>query len=750
MIEKDLHTQMLFKDEEQSVVLERGGKRRCMGCMRICDYDDEKCPNCGYPKKPKKELPLYSLPGTRLNNRYILGKLISYDGYQATYLGYDESLNQKVFLREYLPENLCIKFSENKIITLSEPYKSLYEFGLGRFLQESELCSGFRHSGIVRVHNVFEFGNTAYAVAAYEDGKTLKEYLADSPEAFDYKDTLSIVLQIGEALEYLHDFDFAFLNITPENIWITDDGDVKLLWPGRAENELRTRIRSVNNTSEKKPYLAFEQYGDPYVCNSSTDVYSLAAVMYRLTFFEEPVSAYKRYGSIEKSGKDPMYLSPKRKSKVRGFSATALENAMQVNPNDRTPDIITFVGELTDNGKVKRRKTSIKKFGSYGRMLWFWTLSGIACAAMVTVALLSVAGIVAPTVDTNIAYEIEAGKVSVPNFLASDYKSALKTASENGLILSVKYKAENPCVGKNVVLYQQPAAMEQVGYGSTVHIVVSSGSGTDIVRDVVGFNSDSAREILESIGFLVRIEDGKNSDYSRNVVFSQSVEPGVELEKGSEITLTVSGGNDSVLTSKEITIPNLIGKTFEEALERVKGTGCYIVIEKYESDPKKGDGVIISQTPNAYISERAGTVIAVVINKSESGCYMPNVSYLPLTEAKKKLNENGLKWKLSYSADDSVDENVVIGQSVSVGTFVQKGSSVTLTVNIREKIETPELCGKTYYSARQELMKLGISSTLKNPDVPITEKSCVVWQSEPSGKKLTRGSEIILDISETE
>lgn len=749
MIEKDIQTQMLFK-EEQSIAPERGGARRCMGCMRIFDYDDEKCPHCGYPKKPEADLSLFSQLGKKLNNRYILGKLIHYDGYQATYLGYDEISAQRVFLREYLPKNLCMRIADNKVIPFSEPCKSIYEFGLGKFLQESEAYSRFHHNGIIQIQNVFEFENTAYAVATFEDGKMLSELIAENTDEIEYNDSLSIVLQIGEALSYLHDFTFVFLNVTPENIWITESGEAKLLWPGRAENELKNKIRSIDNVFGKKPYLAFEQYGNINFCDSSTDVYSLAMILWRLVFSAEPVDACKRYASIEKSGKDSLTFPPNCKSKIKGFALEALKNATQLSQKDRTPDIITFVGELLEDHKFRRRKSTIKKADSSKSEFRMLVTSGIACVAMVVVTLLSLAGIIVPEANVNIAYEIEAGKVSVPNFLSSDYNEALKKANENGLILSIEYKAENPCVGKNIILSQNPSAMEKVGYGSTVHVVVSSGSGTDIVRNVKGFSADNARETLEKIGFLVRIEEEKNSDYYRDVVFAQSVQAGVELEKGSEIILFVSSGNSSILTSNEITIPNLVGKTYEEAKGRLKETGVYVVIEKYDNNPEKEDGVIISQTPNAYSSERAGTVISVVINKSESGCYMPNVSYLPLREAKKILDDNGLMWKLSYKEDDLVDKNVVTAQSISVGTFVQKGTVVILTVNNQKTVEIADFYGKPYYSVRQELMKLGISSMLKNPDVSVNEKSYVVWQSEPSGKRLSRGSEIILDISETE
>lgn len=749
MIEKDIHTQMLFK-EENTIALERGGARRCMGCMRICNYDDEKCPHCSYPKKPVTDLPLFSHSGKKLNNRYILGRLIHYDGYQATYLGYDEFSAQRVFLREYLPKNLCTRIADDKVIAFSEPCKSIYEFGLGKFLQESETYSGFHHNSIIQIQNVFEFENTAYAVATFEDGKMLSELIAENTNEIEYNDSLSIVLQIGEALSYLHDYAFIFLNVTPENIWITESGEAKLLWPGKAENELKTKVRSIDDGFGKKPYLAFEQYGNINICDSSTDVYSLAMVLWRLVFSAEPVDACKRYASIEKSGKDSLTFPPNCKSKIKGFALEALKNATQLSQKDRTPDIITFIGELLEDHKFKRRKSTIKKADSSKSEFRILITSGIACVAMVVVTLLSLAGIIVPKANVNIDYEIETGKVSVPNFLSSNYNEALKRANENGLILSIEYKAENPCVGKNIILSQHPSAMEKVGYGSIVHVVVSSGSGTDIVRNVKGFSVDSAREALEKLGFVVRIEEEKNSDYYRDVVFAQSVQAGVELEKGSEITLFISSGNSSILTSNEITIPNLIGKTYEEAKERLKETGAYVVIEKYDNNPKKEDGVIISQTPNAYSSERAGTVISVVINKSESGCYMPNVSYLPLHEAKKILDDNGLMWKLSYKEDDSVDKNVVTDQSISVGTFVQKGTVVTLTVNDQKTVEIADFYGKPYYSVKQELMKLGISSTLKNPDVSANEKSYVVWQSEPSGKRLSRGSEIILDISETE
>ena len=75
-------------------------KNLCMGCMREKNEGVAKCLKCGYVDN-SPYLPSYLAPGTMLQERYLIGKVISYNGSGATYIGYDCIMNCKVKVREY-------------------------------------------------------------------------------------------------------------------------------------------------------------------------------------------------------------------------------------------------------------------------------------------------------------------------------------------------------------------------------------------------------------------------------------------------------------------------------------------------------------------------------------------------------------------------------------------------------------------------------------------------------------------------
>ena len=83
-----------------------------MGCMREKSEGATKCLKCGYVEGAP-HLPAYLAPRTMLQERYLVGKLLSYNGSGATYIGYDCIMNCKVKIREYMPENLATREKGN-------------------------------------------------------------------------------------------------------------------------------------------------------------------------------------------------------------------------------------------------------------------------------------------------------------------------------------------------------------------------------------------------------------------------------------------------------------------------------------------------------------------------------------------------------------------------------------------------------------------------------------------------------------
>ena len=77
--------------------------RRCYGCMEEFEYSLTVCPHCGYVVGTTAEEPIFIEPGTKLRDRYTIGRTIGFGGFGATYIGWDDVLDQKVAIKEYLP-----------------------------------------------------------------------------------------------------------------------------------------------------------------------------------------------------------------------------------------------------------------------------------------------------------------------------------------------------------------------------------------------------------------------------------------------------------------------------------------------------------------------------------------------------------------------------------------------------------------------------------------------------------------------
>ena len=54
------------------------------------------CPHCGYVEGTPADEAVHMIPGTMLENRYLVGKVLGYGGFGATYIAWDTKLEQKV------------------------------------------------------------------------------------------------------------------------------------------------------------------------------------------------------------------------------------------------------------------------------------------------------------------------------------------------------------------------------------------------------------------------------------------------------------------------------------------------------------------------------------------------------------------------------------------------------------------------------------------------------------------------------
>lgn len=145
--------------------------------------------------------------------------------------------------------------------------------------------------------------------------------------------------------------------------------------------------------------------------------------------------------------------------------------------------------------------------------------------------------------------------------------------------------------------------------------------------------------------------------------------------------------------SKDLTVPNLVNMTLEEAQSEVEKEGLSLSVKSEEYSSEVDKNCIISQTPEGGSTNiKKGDTINVVVSKGANEASVPNVVGITLTNAKKVIEENKLKvGTVKYEYSSVYKEGTVLSQSPSSGSSsVQEGDEIDLYVSKGpEKSNTP-------------------------------------------------------------
>jgi serine/threonine protein kinase len=264
---------------------------RCPNCFGELPMDP--CRHCGWRRGGTVE-PFYLAPGTLLDGRYRIGRVLGYGGFGVTYLAWDENLDVRLAIKEYLPRDLSTRAGgKPAVIVFSGEAESAYADGLTRFQEEARILAHFQqHPGIVSVYNFFLAHSTGYMVMEYVDGSTLKTYL-ERKGSLAYETTRKVLLPVMGALCAVHVEGLLHRDIAPDNIYITRDRRVKLLDFGAARFAIGEHSRSLSVVL-KPGYAPEEQYRSRGHQGPWTDIYALAATFYRCLTGEKPPDALDR------------------------------------------------------------------------------------------------------------------------------------------------------------------------------------------------------------------------------------------------------------------------------------------------------------------------------------------------------------------------------------------------------------------------------------------------------------------------
>ena len=151
-----------------------------------------------------------------------------------------------------------------------------------RFFQEARAASRLRHPNIVSVHDAGEQDGIPFLVMTYIDGCTLTEYV--KPGKVKFPQLTDVMIQVSNAVDYLHSQGIIHRDLKPSNIMIDGDGITHVADFGLAKVFGGDGERTVSGTILGTPaYMAPEQAWGKVddVCPQS-DIYSLGVILYEL------------------------------------------------------------------------------------------------------------------------------------------------------------------------------------------------------------------------------------------------------------------------------------------------------------------------------------------------------------------------------------------------------------------------------------------------------------------------------------
>ncbi len=203
-----------------------------------------------------------------------------------------------------------------------------------------------------------------------------------------------------------------------------------------------------------------------------------------------------------------------------------------------------------------------------------------------------------------LAYQLVGGtkpaKVRVIDLTGKPYSVASAALVKAGLKVERKTAASDK-LPKDYVISQDPAAPVDVDKGSTVTLTVSTGASTVPVTDVKGQSQEEARQHLQDDGLVVgsvdRVDDPNTP---KDHVVSTDPAIGTSVAKGSAVKLVLSSG--------QVKVPDLVGKTVEQARTMLTNLHITPVINNVPSDKPIGEVIKQDLPKDSLVPVNQGSV----------------------------------------------------------------------------------------------------------------------------------------------
>lgn len=589
--------------------------------------------------------------GMMIGERYEILEKIGTGGMSDVYKAKDHKLNRFVAVKVLKQE-----FSENANF-------------VSKFRIEAQAAAGLMHPNIVNVYDVGEEGDNHYIVMELVDGITLKKYI-EKKARLSVKEAVSIAIQVSMGIEAAHNNHIIHRDIKPQNIIISKEGKVKVTDFGIAKAATSNTITS--NVMGSVHYTSPEQARGGY-SDEKSDIYSLGVTMFemltgRVPFngettvaiaikhIQEEFPSPREYVSeipvcVEQIVFKCCQKSPDRRYQSMSELIVDLKQSL-INPDEdfvkvTEPDEEASTRMITDRDmvQIKRQSESRDSMDEAMRL----------------------------RKDSRVEerqYQEEEDEDWEDD--EEDYDPKMEKITT---ILAVVAAL---LIG-GILIFMVGRTMGVFSFGQPKE-KQQQAEETEQVKmiRVVGMHVDEAKKALLDQGLVPEIRYEVNESYDAGTVLRASVQDGLLIDKGSNVILTVAEAAEGVK------VPSVTGKSQAEATSMLEKEGFVVnVTESHDQTVEKG--VVISQSPEADTTASAGSsiTIRVSLGAEEDKVRVPEVIGMTEMDAMASLTESGLAVGnvTQTEHEDAALTDKVCYQSYSVGSYVDRGTSVDLKIS---------------------------------------------------------------------
>ncbi len=607
--------------------------------------------------------------GKRLDGRYEIQDIIGVGGMAVVYKAYD-SIDDRIVAIKVLKEEFLAK----------EEFRR-------RFKNESKAIAILSHPNIVKVYDVSFGDRLQYIVMEHVEGITLKEYI-EQCGVVNWNEALFFSIQILRAIQHAHDKGIVHRDIKPQNIMLLDNGLIKVTDFGIARFS-RGETRTLTEKAIGSVHYISPEQAKGQLTDEKADIYSIGVVLYEMLTGKLPFDADNAVSvALMQLQEEAVPLRSINPEIPIGFEQITLK-AMQKNTRDRyqtasemlldleelkmNPNIkfdyqnyfvdqepTRYIGKIQEKtvgspvrqttGEYKPIKASDYEDKSYNhyredapqrvrevsdtqrqsndnvKKTNFTIVLGVVFAFLLILA------IVLGVFIKNGTIQLGPKRTEVESFIGMDYIEDIELSTE----YTDKYDFEIVYVSSSdyeegTVTDQDPKAGDTIPKGGVIKLYVAKSGEGKVIPDLTNKNYKQARDTLESMGFIVKLQATENEIIEVGNVISTNPSANTSVIEGSTITVYYAVNTSA---ESQFKMPDLEGKSLDEAKNLLEKNG--LVVSKVEKvDSSISENVVVSQSPADGSPVRKGDEVIITVStgytSTEINIQLPNAGVLNVT-----------------------------------------------------------------------------------------------------------------------